>query len=149
MCARQGHYARDAKILADFPAAVISLGTLSVVVIGSHYKNRFGKGGSAVAELLGRRLVTPNTTHPDERKLQNVIEEIPIASGVPVPKIYVLDNEEGINAFAAGHSPSDAAIGVTRDCMTWLSRDELQGVPPGETDFLRVAPLNDLPRNAR
>jgi Zn-dependent protease with chaperone function len=107
----------------------VVLGTLSVVVIGSLYKTTaLAKGGSDVAELLGGRLVSPNTTHPDERKLQNVIEEMAIASGVPVPKIYVLDNEEGINAFAAGHSPSDAAIGVTRDCMTWLNRDELQGV---------------------
>jgi len=105
------------------------LGTLGVVVIGSLYKTAaLAKGGSAVAEMLGGRLVSPNTSHPDERKLQNVIEEMAIASGVPIPKIYVLDDEEGINAFAAGHSPSDAAIGVTRDCMTLLNRDELQGV---------------------
>jgi len=107
----------------------VALGTLGVVVIGSLYKTAvLGKGGSAVAESLGGRLVDSNTTHPDERKLRNVIEEMAIASGVPVPKIYVLDDEEGINAFAAGHSPSDAAIGVTRGCMTLLSRDELQGV---------------------
>ena len=86
------------------------------------------KGGSAVAESLGGRLVNPNTTHPEERKLRNVIEEMAIASGVPVPKIYVLDDEKGINAFAAGHSPSDAAIGVTLGCLTLLNRDELQGV---------------------
>ncbi len=107
----------------------VVLGTLGVVVIGSLYKTAaLAKGGSAVAESLGGRLVNPNTTHPDERKLRNVIEEMAIASGVPVPKIYVLDDEEGINAFAAGHSPSDAAIGVTRGCMTLLNRDELQGV---------------------
>ncbi|MDH5625744.1 MAG: M48 family metallopeptidase [Nitrospira sp.] len=107
----------------------VVLGTLSVVVIGSLYKTAaLSKGGSAVAEMLGGRLVGPNTSHPDERKLQNVIEEMAIASGVPVPKIYVLDNEEGINAFAAGYSPNDAVIGVTRDCMTWLNREELQGV---------------------
>ena len=86
------------------------------------------KGGSAVAESLGGRLVNPNTTDPDERKLRNVVEEMAIAAGVPVPKIYVLDEEEGINAFAAGHTPSDAAIGVTRGCMNLLKRDELQGV---------------------
>lgn len=107
----------------------VVLGTLSVVVIGSLYKTAaLAKGGSAVAEMLGGRLVSPNTSHPDERKLRNVIEEMAIASGVPIPKIYVLDDEDGINAFAAGHSPSDAVIGVTRDCMTWLTRDELQGV---------------------
>jgi len=104
-------------------------GTLAVVIIGSLYKTAaLAKGGSAVAESLGGRLVTPNTTHPDERKLRNVIEEMAIAAGVPVPKIYVLDDEKGINAFAAGHAPGDAAIGVTRGCMTLLNRDELQGV---------------------
>ena len=107
----------------------VVLGTLGVVIIGSLYKTAaLAKGGSAVAESLGGRLVNPNTTHPDERKLRNVIEEMAIAAGVPVPKIYVLDDEKGINAFAAGHAPGDAAIGVTRGCMTLLNRDELQGV---------------------
>ena len=107
----------------------VVLGTLGVVIIGSLYKTAvLAKGGSAVAESLGGRLLNPNTTHPDERKLRNVIEEMAIAAGVPVPKIYVLDEENGINAFAAGHTPGDAAIGVTRGCMTLLNRDELQGV---------------------
>lgn len=107
----------------------VALGTLGVVAVGSLYKTAaLTKGGSAVAESLGGRLVNPNTTHPDERKLRNVIEEMAIAAGVPVPKIYVLDDEKGINAFAAGHAPGDAAIGVTRGCMTLLNRDELQGV---------------------
>ena len=107
----------------------VALGTLGVVIIGSLYKTAaLAKGGSAVAESLGGRIVNPNTTHPDERKLRNVIEEMAIAAGVAVPKIYVLDDEKGINAFAAGHAPGDAAIGVTRGCMTLLNRDELQGV---------------------
>src|ERR1035441_677516 len=105
------------------------LGTLGVVIVGSLYKTaELAKGGSAVAESLGGRLISPAPTNPDERKLRNVIEEMAIASGVPVPKIYVLDEDEGINAFAAGHAPGDAAIGVTRGCMTLLNRDELQGV---------------------
>jgi Zn-dependent protease with chaperone function len=107
----------------------VVFGTLGVVTIGSFYKTAaLAKGGSAVAESLGGRLVNPNTTRPEERKLRNVIEEMAIAAGVPVPKIYVLDDENGINAFAAGHAPGDAAIGVTRGCMTLLDRDELQGV---------------------
>jgi Zn-dependent protease with chaperone function len=106
-----------------------TLGTLGVVIIGSLYKTvELAKGGSAVAESLGGRLISPSPTNPDERKLWNVIEEMAIASGVPVPKIYVLDEDEGINAFAAGHAPVDAAIGVTHGCMTLLNRDELQGV---------------------
>jgi Zn-dependent protease with chaperone function len=107
----------------------VVLGTLGVVIVGSLYKTAaLAKGGSAVAESLGGRLVNANTTHPDERKLWNVIEEMSIAAGVPVPQIYVLDDEKGINAFAAGHAPGDAAIAVTRGCLTLLSRDELQGV---------------------
>jgi Zn-dependent protease with chaperone function len=107
----------------------VALGTLGIVMIGSLYKTAtLAKGGSAVAEALEGRLLNPNTTHPDERKLRNVVEEMALAAGLPVPKIYVLDHEEGINAFAAGHTPGDAAIGVTRGCMTMLTRDELQGV---------------------
>jgi len=107
----------------------VVFGTLGVVAVGSLYKMAvLSKGGSAVAESLGGRPIDPETTNPDERKLRNVIEEMAIAAGVPVPKIYVLEDESGINAFAAGHAPGDAAIGVTRGCMTLLDRDELQGV---------------------
>ena len=69
--------------------------------------------------------------------MRNVIEEMAIAAGVPVPKIYVLDDENGINAFAAGHVPRDAAVGVTRGCMTLLDRDELQGVIGHEFSHIR------------
>lgn len=107
----------------------VVLGTLGVVIVGSLYKTlALSKGGSAVAESLGGRLVPTEPGEPDERKLRNVVEEMAIAAGVPVPKIYVLPDEQGINAFAAGHTPEDAAIGVTRGCMSLLSRDELQGV---------------------
>jgi Zn-dependent protease with chaperone function len=77
---------------------------------------------------MGGRLVNSNTTDLDERKLLNVVEEMAIASGVPVPQVYVLEEERAINAFAAGHTTSDAAIGVTRGCIQMLSRDQLQGV---------------------
>ena len=103
--------------------------TLAIVFIGSAFKiSQLNGGGSVVAESMGGRLVKSNTTDQDERKLLNVVEEMAIASGVPMPKVYVLDNEEGINAFAAGHTTGDAAVGVTRSCITKLSRDELQGV---------------------
>ena len=81
-----------------------------------------------VAESLGGRLVHSDTRDPTERKLLNVVEEMAIASGTATPPVYVLDDEGGINAFAAGFSPSDAVIGVTRGCAEQLSRDELQGV---------------------
>lgn len=106
-----------------------TISTLAVILGGCVYKiQALAEGGSAVAETLGGELVKSNTTDPNERKLLNVVEEMAIASGVPMPKVYVLDDEKGINAFAAGHTPSDAAIGVTRGCITMLSRDELQGV---------------------
>ena len=109
--------------------AWVTLGTIAVVFLGSAYKTMaLSEGGSAVAESLGGRLIASNTNNPDERKLLNVVEEMSIASGVPMPKVYVLDGEDGINAFAAGHTPSDAAVSVTRNCLTQLTRDELQGV---------------------
>ena len=107
----------------------ITLGTLAVILAGSAFKTlQLASGGSVVAELLGGRLIDSNTSDTDERKLLNVVEEMSIASGVPVPQVYVMDDEAGINAFAAGHSTSDAAISVTRGGMKLLSRDELQGV---------------------
>jgi len=101
-----------------------------VIVMGSCTKvMQLRKGGGAsVARMLGGAPVRPNTTDPDERKLLNVVEEMAIAAGVPVPQVYVMNEEKGINAFAAGYSQRDAVIGVTRGCMTTLSRDELQGV---------------------
>ena len=107
----------------------VTFGVLAVVCIGSAYKtSSLAAGGSAVSELMGGRLISSNTTDPDERKLLNVVEEMAIASGVPMPQVYVMDEEAGINAFAAGHKPSDATVTVTRGCMKILSRDELQGV---------------------
>jgi Zn-dependent protease with chaperone function len=107
----------------------VALGTIAVILIGSSYKTMaLAAGGSAVSEMMGARLVSANSTDPDERKLLNVVEEMAIASGVPVPQVYVMDDEDGINAFAAGHKPGDATVTVTRGCMKLLSRDELQGV---------------------
>jgi len=85
-------------------------------------------GGSTVARELGGDLVETDTSDPLKRRLRNVVEEMAIASGVPVPDIFVLEHEQGINAFAAGYSTSDAAVAVTRGALENLSRDELQGV---------------------
>ncbi|MBK1859645.1 M48 family metallopeptidase, partial [Cerasicoccus arenae] len=85
-------------------------------------------GGGVVAKSVGGRKVDPGTRDPDERKLMNVVEEMAIASGTAVPEVYLLDKEDGINGFAAGYTPDDAAIAVTRGCVQRLSRDELQGV---------------------
>jgi Zn-dependent protease with chaperone function len=85
-------------------------------------------GGGRVAVDMGGTLVTADVQDPLRRRLRNVVEEIAIASGVPVPEIYVLEEEQGINAFAAGFAPSDAAVAVTRGTLELLDRDELQGV---------------------
>ena len=107
----------------------ITLATLTSIVLGCLYKFRvLSAGGAVVAELLGGRRIAANTTDADERRLINVVEEMAVASGAPVPEIYLLENERGINSFAAGHTRDDVAIGVTRACLLLLTRDELQGV---------------------
>ncbi len=90
--------------------------------------SRLSAGGEVVANMAGGRLVDPGTRDLLERRLVNVVEEMAIASGIPVPRVYVLDNESTINAFAAGNSVNDAVVAVTRGTITRLSRDELQGV---------------------
>ena len=85
-------------------------------------------GGSRIARELGATPVPPDTQDPLRRRLRNVVEEMSIASGVPVPEIFVLEREPGINAFAAGYSAEDAAVAVTRGTLEQLNRDELQGV---------------------
>ena len=109
--------------------AVVSLAMLLVIVSASIYKiKQLGGGGKSVALILGGRPITPNTTDPYERRLLNVVEEMAIASGVPVPDVYVMDHESAINAFAAGFSLDDAVISVTKGTLMTLTRDELQGV---------------------
>ena len=100
-----------------------------LIILGSLYKlSQLSAGGSVVARDLGGRAVDPSTTDLLERRLINVVEEMAIASGIPAPETWILDGEEGINAFAAGTDPTNAVIGVTRGCLERLSRDELQGV---------------------
>src|ERR1700752_3891529 len=82
-------------------------------------------GGGAVALSVGGTAGPADTTDPLKRRLRNVVEEMAIASGVPVPQVFVLDREPGINAFAAGHNPSNAAIAVTRGALVNLNRGEL------------------------
>jgi len=89
---------------------------------------RLKAGGRAVAEMIGAREVDTSTRDLLDRRLLNVVEEMALASGVPMPRVYVMDNENAINAFAAGHSIDDAVVAVTRGTLTRLTRDELQGV---------------------
>jgi len=107
----------------------VASSTLAIILFGGLGKLfELRSGGVAVAEILGGRLINSNTQDQDEQKLLNVVEEMAIASGTAVPRVYVLPDEDSINAFAAGHTTNDAVIGVTRGCMQMLNRDELQGV---------------------
>ncbi|MDR1382232.1 MAG: M48 family metallopeptidase [Planctomycetaceae bacterium] len=106
-------------------------GTLiPVVSLASLYKTYCLSvgGGKAIAESLGGRLISPGSGNPAEQRLYNVVEEMAIASGIPIPPVYIMDNEPGINAFAAGLSPNEAVISVNRGTVELLTRDELQGV---------------------
>ena len=123
--------ANGGRILETYFPALALVAAFIGFVIGSASLYRLSQlssgGGASVAESLSGRLLQPETRNPIERKILNIVEEMAIASGVPVPPVYLMD-EEGINAFAAGWSPNDAVIGVTKGCVEALSRDELQGV---------------------
>jgi Zn-dependent protease with chaperone function len=102
--------------------------TLFILIASLWKMNTLQRGGGAVAEMLGGRLIPKTSNDPSERQLLNVVEEMAIASGIHVPQVYVLDKENSINAFAAGLTLSDSAVAVTRGTIEQLSRDELQGV---------------------
>ena len=107
---------------------VVSIGVCVLIFGGSLYKIiSLGSGGAAVAEMLGGRLVPQATEDYQQRQLLNVVEEMSIAAGMPIPKVYLLE-DLSINAFAAGNAPANAVIGVTQGTVNRLSREELQGV---------------------
>ena len=109
--------------------AATSVGVLAVIGSATLYRiASLRGGGGAVARQLGATLVPPDTANFAYRRLHNIVEEVAIASGVPVPEVYVLEEEAAINAFASGYTPADAAVTVTRGCLDKLTRDELQGV---------------------
>jgi Zn-dependent protease with chaperone function len=106
----------------------VSAAVIGVVLLGAFFRMaQLRGGGHVVAESLGGRLLNPGSSDADERKILNVVEEMSIAAGVPVPPVYLLE-DPAINAFAAGFRQEDAVIGVTRGCIHLLDRDELQGV---------------------
>lgn len=106
-----------------------TLVTLGIIGLGSLYRvATLSGGGESIALQMGGVAVPEQSNDFQLRRLRNVVEEIAIASGVPMPKLYVLEHEPAINAFAAGYSPSDAVVAVTRGALEKLNRDELQGV---------------------
>jgi Zn-dependent protease with chaperone function len=115
----------------------VAAGTVTLIGAASLYKTRaVSASADAVALGLGGRPLDPNTGDPYERRLLNVVEEMAIASGVPVPTVHVFPQEPGINAFAVGLDASRSAIAVTDGCLKLLSRDELQGVVAHEFSHL-------------
>ncbi|MDB6167327.1 MAG: peptidase Ste24p [Verrucomicrobia bacterium] len=121
--------ARDVALWQPRIFLGVAFATVAVVGLASVFKwSQFSAGGSAVAESVGGRPIDPRTLDLRERRLLNVVEEMAIAAGIPMPTVYVLDEEAGINAFAAGLTTSDAVVAVTRGTLDKLTRDELQGV---------------------
>ncbi len=114
---------RPGPLLGISVAVVVLIGLCSLYRVAS-----LAGGGAAVARSMNAIEVPGDTTDPQWQRLRNVIEEVAIASGVPVPDIYVMQDEPAINAFAAGYTPNDAAVCVTQGCLDKLNRDELQGV---------------------
>lgn len=127
--------AGDNIAIGDFVAqnwlilvATAVLATLFILGSSLFKTSVLSAGGGRVAKDMGGTLVPADVQDPLRRRLRNVVEEMSIASGVPVPEIYVLEEENSINAFAAGFTPSDAAVAVTRGTLELLDRNELQGV---------------------
>ena len=118
-------------LVGSRPAALLGISVAVLALIGLSSLFRIASlrgGGSAVARSMDATPVPADTANPAWKRLRNVIEEVAIASGVPVPENWVMENESGINAFAAGYTPADAAVCVTQGCLDKLDRDELQGV---------------------
>ena len=109
----------------------IAVGAVITLIIGAvvlvNWIN-FARGGKQVAAALGGRLVQPGTDDPLEQRAANIVQEMALAANMPVPSLFVLDEEAGINAFAAGTSPANAVVAVTQGALTSLNRDQLQGV---------------------
>jgi Zn-dependent protease with chaperone function len=119
------------QFLNDQASLLVATAVITTLFIlgASLYKTSvLSAGGGRVATEMGGTLIPTDVQDPLRRRLRNVVEEMAIASGVPVPEIYVLEEEQGINAFAAGYSTSDAAVAVTRGTLELLDRNELQGV---------------------
>ena len=117
--------------LYHLPGLLAAASITLIIILGASLiktLNLAATGGSGIAEAMGGKRVNRLDASSEEVRLHNIVEEMAIASGVPVPDVYVLEAESGINAFAAGFSPNNAAVAVTRGALQRLDRDELQGV---------------------
>jgi len=113
------------------PVAWIVIAVAALLLLGGsavRWLDLRAGGGGRVARMMGGRQLDPETTHPQEKVLIHVVEEVAIAAGLTVPDVYILDGENGINAFAAGFAPANSVIAVTAGMLDGLDRDQLQGV---------------------
>jgi len=127
--------------------AGITLGTLLVIFLGSLIRGiQISGGGQSVAKMVNARAINMNSKDKLERRLINVVEEMSIASGMPVPSLFIMDEEMGMNAFVAGLVPSDTVLVVTEGLLEKLNRQELQGVVAHEFSHIFNA---DMRMNVR
>ncbi|ALG67863.1 M48 family metallopeptidase [Beggiatoa leptomitoformis] len=112
------------------PASHWVIGITLMVILGGTIRRLYQlrEGGEALAIMIGATPIEPDTYREEERRLMNVVEEMAIAAGIPVPALYVLQMEHGINSFVAGYHASDVTLVVTRGALEQLDRRELQGV---------------------
>lgn len=116
----------------------VSLGVTAVVALAILFKwLSISSGGKAVAESLDGVRISPNSDNIDHQRILNVVEEMALASGMPVPPVFLLAKERGINAFAAGFTPADAVIGITQGSLNSFNREQLQGVIAHEFSHIR------------
>lgn len=92
----------------------------------------YWEGDQFILATSGARPIT----HQDDLELFNVVEEMAIAAGLPLPRIYLID-DPAPNAFATGRDPAHAAVAITTGLRTKLKRDELQGVMAHEMSHIR------------
>lgn len=105
---------------------IIVLGTM--LIASWHKSSQLRAGGSVVARSLGGVAITAQESDLKRKRLLNIVEEMAIAARIRKPQVYVLPEEQGINAFAAGHSPDEAAVAVTQGALDKLDREQLQAV---------------------
>jgi Zn-dependent protease with chaperone function len=102
---------------------------------------RLKRGGVEIARMVGAHPISRAGASPDQQRLINIVEELAVASGMPVPALYVIAEVGQINAFAAGTELRNACIVVTQGCLDHLTRDELQGVVAHEFSHIAHADI--------
>lgn len=104
---------------------------LNLIVLLAIQQTKFWelqKGGVATAITLRARRIYPSTTTDVERMAMNVLSEMSLAAGIPLPLLFVVPGEKSINAFAAGSELSNSVVGITEGALQKLTRDEMQAV---------------------